>query len=202
MDKKRKEKQKNYADKKRRARYVEYKVGDRVLLKQTKTTTKPPYDPKAYIVEEVTGTVVTAKRGEKIVTRNVQRWKKIKERQEPTKQQVKETRHQEDSDEEDDDWEFDLTTPQPREQEQEEQAEAGEGPGQPEDQRHPQQAQRQIPKERWMVAEGPWRPKNNSPSPRERKRKQQEARKRDKGQQNHPYQLRKRREQEEEEEEE
>ena len=201
-DKKQKEKQKNYADKKRRARYVEYKVGDRVLLKQTKTTTKPPYDPKAYIVEEVTGTVVTAKRGEKIVTRNVQRWKKIKERQAPTKQQVKETRRQEDSDEEDDDWEFDLTTPQPREQEQEEQAEAGEGPGQPEDQRHPQQAQRQIPKERWMVAEGPWRPKNNSPSPRERKRKQQEARKRDKGQQNHPYQLRKRREQEEEEEEE
>ena len=38
-------------------------------------------------------------------------------------------------------------------------------------------------RERWEVANGPWRVKQNKPSPRERKRRQQAARRRDKEQQ-------------------
>jgi hypothetical protein len=52
--------------------------------------------------------------------------------------------------------------------------------------------QRQAPRERWEVALGPWRPKNNSPSPRDRKKKQQAARRRDKERSQQPYQLRSR----------
>jgi hypothetical protein len=37
-------------------------------------------------------------------------------------------------------------------------------------------------RERWEVANGPWRVKQNKPSPRERKRRQQAARRRDKEQ--------------------
>jgi hypothetical protein len=37
-------------------------VGDRVLLKQTKTTTRPPWDPAPYEVTKVKGTQVTAMR--------------------------------------------------------------------------------------------------------------------------------------------
>jgi hypothetical protein len=51
---------------------------------------------------------------------------------------------------------------------------------------------RQPSKERWEVALGPWRHKNNSPSPRDRKKKQQAARRRDKEMSQHPYQLRSR----------
>ena len=195
-DKKEKEKQKNYADKKRRARYVEYKVGDRVLLRQTKTTVKPPYDPEAYVVEEVKGTEVTARRGKKKVTRNVQRWKIIKQRPPYLQRQGREAGSQDDSDEEDDDWDFELPAPQPGQHELE--GQAGPGDGQPQANDHLRHGeQRRVPQERWEVAHGPWRPKGNSPSPRERKRRQQEARNRDRGQRNHPYQLRNRRKEEE-----
>ena len=52
-DRKQKEKQKNDADKHRRARVMEHKVGDKILLRQTKTTVKPPYDTEAYMVEQI-----------------------------------------------------------------------------------------------------------------------------------------------------
>ena len=51
--KKKKEQQKDNTDNRRRAREVKYKVGDKVLLKQTKTTVKRPFDLEAY---ESTGT--------------------------------------------------------------------------------------------------------------------------------------------------
>ena len=194
-DRKQKEKQKNYADKHRRARVVEHKVGDKVLLRQTKTTVKPPYDPEAYVVEQVRGAEITARRGKKTVTRNVQKWKGIKERPKYLQQRSRGTSTQDNSDDEEEDWYFELRAQPPAQQEQEEQAGAGDQPPQ----------QRQIPRERWEVAHGPWRPKVNSPSPRERKRRQQQARNRDKGQRDHPYRLRSRGlkgEQEEEEEEE
>lgn len=38
-----------------------------MLLRQNKTTTKPPYDPEAYEVEEVKGVEITARRGKKTV---------------------------------------------------------------------------------------------------------------------------------------
>ena len=57
-----------------------------------------------------------------------------------------------------------------------------------------QQAQGQgTPRrEKWQVAQGPWREKPAKLSPRERKRRQQEARKRDKEEKDMPYRLRSR----------
>ena len=148
------------------------------------------------MVEEVKGTEVTARRGKKKVTRNVQRWKIIKQRPPYLQQQGREAGSQNDSDEEDDDWDFELPAPQTGQQELE--GQAGPGDGQPQTNDHLRHGeQRRVPQERWEVAHGPWRPKGNSPSPRERKRRQQEARNRDRGQRNHPYQLRKRRKEEE-----
>ena len=37
-------------------------TGDRVLIKQKKTSIKPPFDPKPYTITEVKGTQVTARR--------------------------------------------------------------------------------------------------------------------------------------------
>ena len=116
----------------------------------------------------------------KVVTRNVQRWKRVKERPKYLQERGIETATQDDREDEDDDWFFELRVQPPVRQEQERQAAAGEQPPQ----------QRQIPQERWEVAHGPWRPKVNSPSPRERKRRKQQARNRDKGQRDHHYGLR------------
>ena len=124
-DKKQKEKHKNYTDKHRRARDVEHKVEDKVLLRQTKTTVNPPYDPETYVVEQVRGAEKTARRGKSRVTRNVKKWKGIKERPKYLQQQSRETGIQEDSDEEEEDWYFELPAQPPAQQEQEEQAGAG-----------------------------------------------------------------------------
>jgi hypothetical protein len=72
--------QKEYADKHRRAKEKTVLVGDEVLLKQEKTTTKPPWDPKPYKVVEVKGTKITAVRGHKERTRNVEKMKVLKKR--------------------------------------------------------------------------------------------------------------------------
>ena len=58
-----KEKQKKYADKKRKVRPKEVKKGDQVLLKRDKSTIKSPWDPLPYQVVEVEGSKVTATRG-------------------------------------------------------------------------------------------------------------------------------------------
>ena len=50
-----KEKQKSYADKKRRSEEKEVREGDKVLIKRKKTTIKSPWDPNAYKVKEVKG---------------------------------------------------------------------------------------------------------------------------------------------------
>ena len=57
------QKQKDYADKHRRAKEKPVRVGDKVLVKQEKTTTKPPWDPNPYKVTKVKGTKITASRG-------------------------------------------------------------------------------------------------------------------------------------------
>ena len=40
--------------------------GDRALIKQKKTSVKPPFDPRPYIVQEIKGTQATLKRGDMI----------------------------------------------------------------------------------------------------------------------------------------
>jgi hypothetical protein len=75
-------KQKKYADKHRRAKEQVVEIGDKVLLKQEKTTIKPPFDPEPFKVTEVRGTKVEAERvkdGKRRV-RNVSKWKILKQR--------------------------------------------------------------------------------------------------------------------------
>ena len=59
---KKKMSQKKYFDKRHRATKKEVKVGDKVLVKQTKTTTKPPYDHRPFTVDKVVGNKITMSR--------------------------------------------------------------------------------------------------------------------------------------------
>ena len=54
--------QKKMFDDRRRAKVKEVQPGDQVLIKQTKSTVKPPYDPKPYTVVQVDGNRIDAKR--------------------------------------------------------------------------------------------------------------------------------------------
>ena len=48
------------------------------MVKQVKTTIKPPFDPDFYVVTEVRGTKITGERRGKIKTRIVEKWKLYK----------------------------------------------------------------------------------------------------------------------------
>jgi len=48
-----KQKAKEYADKRRRAKERQVKVGDKVLFAQDKSTTKQPFDPRPYTVTKL-----------------------------------------------------------------------------------------------------------------------------------------------------
>ena len=73
-----KNKQKKYADQHRRAKTKEHKVGDQVLIKQQKTTTKPPFNPDPFTITDVKGSQITAERRSKVRIRNAAKWKPIK----------------------------------------------------------------------------------------------------------------------------
>lgn len=55
-----KKKAKKYADKRRRAKDRDVKIGDEILIAQDKTTTKQPFDPHPYKVTKVSHAQVTA----------------------------------------------------------------------------------------------------------------------------------------------
>ena len=77
-DKQAKERMKSYADKKSRAKVSDIKVGDIVLIrqrKQNKWSTK--FDPSPFYVVRRKGTMITAIRNGKYVSRNVSYFKKI-----------------------------------------------------------------------------------------------------------------------------
>ena len=205
-------KRKEMRDRKKTAQERAVKPGDKVLVAQRKTTTKPPFDPNPYTITEVKGTQVTVEReGKKSRKRNMAKVKMLQERPERLRSTRK--RGMETEEEPAEWWELPNIRPVPAG----DQGEQGGPQHQPEDQQHPQaeeaaqqhpqageagppQVARGMPvKERWEVALGPWRPKLNSPSPRDRKRRQQAARKRDKERRQHPYQLRSKEGQEEEE---
>ena len=67
-------------DKKHRTREQEIKPGDKVLVKQQKTTTKPPFDPKPYQVKEVRGTQITVIRGKQEKVRSKEKVKLLRDR--------------------------------------------------------------------------------------------------------------------------
>ena len=56
------EKRKTRFDKTKHAKEEKIAKGDKVLVKQQKTSIKPPYDPKPYVVTGVVGTQITATR--------------------------------------------------------------------------------------------------------------------------------------------
>ena len=73
-----KEKQKEAKDSKSYVRHHNLRVGEKALLKQNTTKSKPPYDPNAFTITDVNGHQITAKRGANTKTRDAQRWKGIK----------------------------------------------------------------------------------------------------------------------------
>ena len=184
-------------DKKHKVREQSIQPGDQVLIKQQKTTIKPPFDPAPYDVTEVKGSQVTARRGDKTRIRNRAKVKLLRRRPEhlvPDRSKL-ETQLGEEEDKED--YTFinlvgagsevpPAIQPQQEDAQGQPELPAGEEGGAAVQQR----THAAPPREEWVVANGPWREKL---SPRERKRRQMAARNRDKGQQRgRPYELRSR----------
>ncbi len=74
------EKQKSYADESRHTTPHNIEPGDRVLLKTTNKFTNKftmPYEPIPYTVENVKGSMITAKNGQRLVTRNSSHFKPV-----------------------------------------------------------------------------------------------------------------------------
>ena len=92
-----------YADKHRKARHREIKVGDHVLLQQKKTATNPPYNPDP--LTEVKGTKVTAvrKTDAKMRSRNMAKFKLLKPRWERFQLRKWKTNQPEEEDSDDED---------------------------------------------------------------------------------------------------
>jgi len=67
-------------DDRRRLKIKEVQPGDQILIKQTKSTIKPPYDPKPYTVVKVDGNRIDAKRNETTRQRDKNSVKVVKKR--------------------------------------------------------------------------------------------------------------------------
>ena len=133
----------------------------RVLVKQDKATIKAPLDPDYYIVTEVRVTKITGERRGETKTRNVEKWKLYKER--PAYLNITEPPKvgEEMEPESDSDFECELRSehgPQDR-REQHRATSGGEEAHPPMDPAVPVQAaakSRQVIRESWVVAAGPW----------------------------------------------
>jgi len=68
-------KQSHYKDNKPYVKHHGIQLGDRVLLKQQSTKSKPPFDPSPYEVTSINGHQITATRHDRTVTRDAQKWK-------------------------------------------------------------------------------------------------------------------------------
>jgi hypothetical protein len=75
--------QKKYKDSKPYVKHHEIEVGDEVLLKQKQSKSQPPYDPHPYKVTDVHGHQITAEKEGRAMTRDAQKWKRIKLRERP-----------------------------------------------------------------------------------------------------------------------
>ena len=73
-------KQKEYVDGKKGTREKILKPGDKILLQRKKTTTKSPWDPVPYEVEQVKGSEITARRGDEVKRRAKNNVKPVKPR--------------------------------------------------------------------------------------------------------------------------
>ena len=84
-DEKSRLKQKEELDGRKKTVEMKVKVGDTVLVKLTKTTTKPPFDPNPYRVVEVNGTQTVLDRDGKRLKRSFNKIKGIKDNKEKRK---------------------------------------------------------------------------------------------------------------------
>jgi hypothetical protein len=100
-------------DKKHKVKEQIIQPGDQVLIKQQKTTIKPPFDPTPYDVTEVKGSQVTARRGAKVRIRNMAKVKLLRKRPEHlVLDQYKFEKQLTEQDEEEEDYTFiDLSGP-------------------------------------------------------------------------------------------
>ena len=81
-DRQNKAKQKKYKDNKQNVKTHCLKPGDTALLKQKQTKNNPPYDPRPFTITNVRGHQITGKRNSKLVTRDAQKWKKLRTKKE------------------------------------------------------------------------------------------------------------------------
>ena len=78
-DKQQKNKIKTYADKRRRAQQSNLKVGDKVLVRQEKRNKfTSPFDPKPFKIIKKKGSMITAQRGDRQITRNSSYFKLVR----------------------------------------------------------------------------------------------------------------------------
>ena len=108
-DDKAKEKMKQHADRRSRAKPAELTIGDKVLVKQRKSnklTTR--FDPNPFMVVRLKGTMVTASRNGKYITRNISHFKKFN--QQGNDQERTDDANQTSSGDDEDDLLFDSRT--------------------------------------------------------------------------------------------
>ena len=98
MDRSVREKRKDMFDSRKHTKTKEVVKGVKVLVKQKKSSIRPPFDPNPYTVTKVKGTQVTASRGAKERTRNQVKMKVLKERPVHLQPQSRRWEQAEDSD--------------------------------------------------------------------------------------------------------
>ena len=189
------EKRKERFDKAKHTTDADIKEGDKVVLKQKKSSEKSPYDPKPFTVVKVAGTQVTAERGGKQLRRNKAKVKVVKQRHDHLKRQEEAQAASETEEEDDVDINLDEETIRPDAQPE---GEAGEGERAPEEQEMERPGAGEGEDEGGQEEDGPgvrrsnrrrrapeiWDPstpsqqrrKKQQPSPRDRRRAQAEAR--------------------------
>ena len=78
LDKESKEKAQTLFNRRKHAQLTSFQIGDLVLLRQKKTSTKPPFDPKPFTVIGKKGSMITARRGTLIRTRDVSKLRHLR----------------------------------------------------------------------------------------------------------------------------
>ena len=78
LDKESKEKAQTLFNRRKHTQPTSIQIGDLVLLRQKKTGTKPPFDPKPFTVIGKKGSMITARRGTLIRTRDVSKWRHLR----------------------------------------------------------------------------------------------------------------------------
>ena len=78
LDKEPKEKAQTLFNRKKYTQPTSIQIGDLVLLKQKKTSTNPPFDPKPFTVIGKKGSRITARRGTLIRTKDVSKWRHLR----------------------------------------------------------------------------------------------------------------------------